>query len=218
MFTQPPTMSAPPRRKHWTLDQLATLYGPIEIQRPVSKADFMALAAEYPNLRMEREPNGSVTIMAPSKEGSSHRESQLFGLLFLWNHLHGQGKVHGPNGTYDLPNGATRMPDASWISSARADESPGAEDRYINTVPDFVAEIRPQSDRLPKLQAKMRDTWMANGVRLAWLIDPYEEKAYIYRAGTDALEVVEGFEGKELSGETVLPGFSLPLAEMKKRD
>lgn len=68
-------MSAPPRRKHWTLDQLATLYGPIEIQRPVSKADFMALAAEYPNLHMEREPNGSVTIMAPIKEGSSHRES-----------------------------------------------------------------------------------------------------------------------------------------------
>ena len=59
---------------------------------------------------------------------------------------------------------------------------------------------------------------ITNGVRLAWLIDPYEEKAYVYRVGADASEVVEGFEGKELSGETVLPGFSLPLAEMKKRD
>ena len=59
---------------------------------------------------------------------------------------------------------------------------------------------------------------MANGVRLAWLIDPYEEKAYIYRAGAAAPEVVEGFSGKALSGEAVLPGFSLPLEEMQRRD
>lgn len=46
-------------------------------------------------------------------------------------------------------------------------------------MPDFVAEIRSASDRLNKLQEKMRDTWIANGVRLAWLIDPYGEKAYV---------------------------------------
>lgn len=46
-----------------------------------------------------------------------------------------------------------------------------------------MVEIRSQSDRLHKLQAKMTDAWMANGVRLAWLIDPYEEKACVYRQG-----------------------------------
>ena len=32
------------------------------------------------------------------------------------------------------------------------------------------------------LQEKMTETWIANGVKIAWLIDPFEEKAYIYRA------------------------------------
>ena len=61
----------------------------------------------------------------------------------------------------------------------------------------------------------MTDTWMANGVRLAWLIDPYEEKVYIYRAGQEA-EVVEGFEGRVLSGEGVLEGLELPLDVMRR--
>ncbi|MCO6491778.1 MAG: hypothetical protein J5I98_25405 [Phaeodactylibacter sp.] len=43
----------------------------------------------------------------------------------------------------------------------------------------------------------MKETWMANGVRLAWLIDPYEEKAYIYRKDGQ-VEVVAGFDGQLL--------------------
>lgn len=59
----------------------------------------------------------------------------------------------------------------------------------------------------------MAETWIANGVRLAWLIDPYAEKAYVYRAN-GSVEVVSGFEG-QLSGEDVLPGFHLDLSEFK---
>ncbi|MCB0522613.1 MAG: Uma2 family endonuclease [Saprospiraceae bacterium] len=54
---------------------------------------------------------------------------------------------------------------------------------------------------------------MANGVRLAWLIDPIKEKAWVYRQdGTK--EEIENFSGK-LSGEDVLPGFEFSLREMK---
>ena len=58
---------------------------------------------------------------------------------------------------------------------------------------------------------------MANGVRLAWLIDPYEEKAYVYRQG-QAVEELSGFDGAFLSGEDVLPGFMLDLGEMKRAE
>ena len=56
---------------------------------------------------------------------------------------------------------------------------------------------------------------MANGARLSWLIDPYDEKVYIYRPGRE-VETIEGFAGKTLSGEDVLPGFELPLEEMMR--
>jgi hypothetical protein len=47
------------QREHWTLEDLATQYGPIELQRSLSKEEFIAIANHNPNLRMEREPNGT---------------------------------------------------------------------------------------------------------------------------------------------------------------
>ena len=41
------------------------------------------------------------------------------------------------------------------------------------------------------------------------LIDPFEEKAYLYRPGEEVQEVASFDE--TLSGEYVLPGFSLTL-------
>jgi len=49
---------------------------------------------------------------------------------------------------------------------------------------------------------------------LAWLIAPKAETAYIYRVGQPEPEVVQGFD-QELSGEDVLPGFRLRLAELR---
>jgi Uma2 family endonuclease len=199
------------------LESFILRYGPVELQRGWSRETFVALAEQYPNLRMERTIEGNIIIMSPIKKGSSRREADFFGRLFMWNEQYGNGEAYGPNGTYDLPDGAIKMPDASWISPERLTNQPDEEEQYIRTVPDFVAEIRSASDRLSVLQNKMQQTWLANGVRLAWLIDPYEEKAYIYRENTVEPEIQEGFEDKTLSGEAVMPGFSLPLAGMKRR-
>ena len=53
---------------------------------------------------------------------------------------------------------------------------------------------------------------MENGCRLAWLINPIEETAYIYKPGMEPL-MQKGFK-KKLSGENVLPGFELDLKEL----
>jgi Uma2 family endonuclease len=209
-------MTTTAERSTWTLEDLATQFGPVELHGPVSKDAFVAMASRHPNVRMEREPNGTVTLISPIKKGSSRRENQLSFLLNYWNYQVGKGEVFGPNGSFDLPDGAIKMPDVSWIAPERVSDS-GDEEEYIQIVPDFVAEIRSATDRLQKLQQKMTDTWIANGVRLAWLIDPYEEKVWIYRLGASEPEVVEGFSGKSLSGEEIMSGFELPLDTMKRR-
>ena len=73
--------------------------------------------------------------------------------------------------------------------------------------PDFVIELRSESDSLSKLQAKMQE-YTANGARLGWLIDPQNKRVEIYRAGRD-MEVLEN--PTELLGEEVIPGFILSL-------
>lgn len=198
-----------------TLEELAIQYGPVALQKPLNKAAFTALAERYPDLHMEREPDGKITIISPVKRGSGKREAKLYGFLFIWFLKIRLGELHGPSTGFDLPDGSTKSPDAAWISEERLQQVPNDEEAFVAIVPDFVGEIRSSSDRLKTLQNKMTDTWMANGVRLAWLIDPYEEKAYIYRAGRE-VEEVSGFVGKVLSGEDVLPGFALPLEEMRR--
>ncbi|MBK7936236.1 MAG: Uma2 family endonuclease [Lewinellaceae bacterium] len=50
---------------------------------------------------------------------------------------------------------------------------------YARIVPDFVIEVRSPSDELAAQQDKIKNVWLANGVRLAWLFDPAEATAYI---------------------------------------
>jgi len=109
-----------------------------------------------------------------------------------------------------LPNSSVRSPDAVWISDERLAEVPEEElEGFPALVPDFVAEIRSKSDDNRPLQSKMEETWMAQGVRLGWLIDTYLGEIRIYRPNSD-VEVLP-VEGTVLSGEEVLPGFSFDL-------
>ena len=60
------------------------------------------------------------------------------------------------------------------------------------------------------LQAKMAE-YMDNGAQLGWLINPFEKKVYIYRAG----ELVQCLENpKTIQGDPVLPGFIFQISEI----
>ena len=82
-----------------------------------------------------------------------------------------------------LPDDSMRSPDAAWVSSSRLDPLMDEEgDRFAPLCPEFVVELRSASDLLPDVAAKM-EQWMANGAKLAWLIDPQLKRVTVYRAG-----------------------------------
>lgn len=67
---------------------------------------------------------------------------------------------------------ACRSPDASWITEERWILLSNEERRgYPPLCPDFVVELRSDSDRLAELQEKLRE-YVENGIQLGWLIDP----------------------------------------------
>ena len=205
-------------KKRVSLEELVLQLGPLEFQQPVTKLAFTSLSERYPDLLMEREADGKIAVMPPLKRGDGRRASWLLGMLSVWQMQHDLGEMFGPSTGFDLPDGTTKSPDAAWISDKTSAQAGLVdEEDFVKTVPDFIAEVRSSTDRLPKVQEKMTDIWMANGVCLGWLIDPYEERAYIYRAGQAEPEIVSGFTGKTLSGEDVMPGFELPLDSMKRR-
>ena len=71
----------------------------------------------------------------------------------------------------------------------------------------WLIALRSETDNLNDLREKMQE-YMDNGARLGWLIDPHNKRVEIYRIG-QAVEVLEN--PTTLSGETVLPRFTLTL-------
>ncbi|MFN9173716.1 MAG: Uma2 family endonuclease, partial [Synechocystis sp.] len=51
-----------------------------------------------------------------------------------------------------------------------------------------------------------------NGARLGWLIDPQNRRVEIYRSKGKTVEILD--QPETLSGEAVLPGFSLSLTRI----
>jgi len=209
---------SPLTKKRVSLEELVLQLGPLEFQQPFTKAAFTSLSERYPDLLMEREADGKIVVMPPLKRGSGRSASWLLGVLSVWQMRYNWGEVYSASTGFDLPDGATKSPTVAWASDeTNAQGGLDDEEDFVKTVPDFVAEVCSSTDRLKKVQEKMTDVWMANGVRLGWLIDPYEERAYIYRAGQAEPEIVSGFEGKNLSGEAVMAGFELPLDAMRRK-
>jgi Uma2 family endonuclease len=57
------------------------------------------------------------------------------------------------------------------------------------------------------------EEYVENGVTLGWLIDPHERKVYVYRPNAE----VEALENSaEISGGSLLPGFTLNLKEIRE--
>lgn len=168
-------------------------------------ADFVLM---HPDLRLERTSAKITYTLPPPFLESSFHESRVSRKLGNWSDKAG-GEVISPAGMVFLPNGACYFPDAGWMSPATLADWRARGGRTAKVSPDFVVEIRSESDRLPTLQAKMAD-WIDGGVRLAWLLDPIAQQAWVYRPGQPQPQHYPDFN-TPLSGEDVLPGFVFDL-------
>lgn len=129
----------------------------------------------------------------------------------LWNRQTRLGRVSDSNGGYTLPDTSMRAPDVAWISHERlATVSPDDLKKFAHVCPDVVIELVSESDDLVHLKRKM-EKYLDNGVRLGWLIDPFGQQTLIYRPQQEP-ETKPFID--ELSGEDVLPGFTLRLNEL----
>jgi Uma2 family endonuclease len=164
-------------------------------------------------LVVEQNSNGEIVIMSPTGGESSERNAELIFQLRGWAKQFG-GATFDSSVIFCLPDGSKRSPDASWISAERW-MSLSQEDRrkFPPMVPDFVIELRSQSDRLKQLQAKMQ-SYVDNGVRLGWLIDPQASQVHVYQPGR-AIETLEAPE--TISNIQILPEFLLDLKPIWKQ-
>lgn len=186
-----------------------------EVRPVLSEEEFLALCYQNPNFQIEQDEQGNIIIMSPVSLDSGNYEGEAILELGLWNRQTKAGKIYSSATLFILSNGEKRMPDAAWVSKDRINKLSNKERKsFARIAPDFVLEIKSPSDNIKVLKNKMKKVWIANGVRLGWLIDPESETAWVYRLDGSE-EEVKGFD-KKLSGEKVLEGFEFDLSVLKE--
>jgi Uma2 family endonuclease len=167
---------------------------------------FYQLCISNPDIPLERTAKGVLLIMSPVGGDSGNREMELGADLTVWNRQTKLGKVFSSSTIFKLPGGGNRSPDAAWVELSRWQALTLEErQKFPPIAPDFVLELRSQTDSLQSLREKMQE-YMDSGVRLGWMFNPQKQQVEIYRSGQE-IEVRN--LPTELSGEQVLPGFVL---------
>ncbi|RAM48383.1 MAG: Uma2 family endonuclease [Hapalosiphonaceae cyanobacterium JJU2] len=171
---------------------------------------FYQLCQINRELKFERTPKGELIIMPPVGGESGNREAELIIDLGIWNRQTRLGYTFSSSTIFKLPNGADRSPDVAWICKERWEGlTPEQKRKFPPIAPDFVIELRSATDDLETLRQKMQE-YLDAGVKLGWLINPQQQQVEIYRTGKNV--EVRNLPTK-LSGENILPGFSLNLFE-----
>jgi Uma2 family endonuclease len=183
----------------------------LKLNIDLTDEQFFQLCQNNRDLQFERTAIGELIIMPPTGSSTSDRNADLTYQLRAWSRQNKLGKSFDSSGGFKLANGAERSPDASWVKMERWNALSKAEkERFAPLCPDFVVELMSPSDSLEKTRTKMRE-YMDNGARLGWLINRGQQQVEIYRPNQE-VEILQS--PKTLSGEDVLPGFVLDLAEI----
>ena len=210
---QKPFMVSSIQTEPFSLHELMR-YGPLEIKaKRMTEEQFLRFVMRHEDLRIEQDKNGLIYIMPPVGYDSGINEGHPYGALYAWWLTFQKGRVCSPSTMFRLPDGSKKMADGAWISEEKHKAlRPQERKRIASVVPDFIIEVRSETDDVEVLFKKMTDTWIANGVRLAWLIDPVERKAWVFKSN-GVKEEVPDFK-RQLSGEEICPGLKFNLSIM----
>ncbi|NEU79488.1 Uma2 family endonuclease [Nostoc sp. UIC 10630] len=163
------------------------------------------------DFRIERNAVGELVIMPPTGSETDERNFDVIVQLGIWVKQDGTGVGFGSSGGFTLPNGAVRSPDAAWIKRHRWEAIPAElRKKFAPICPEFVIELRSESDNLRILQDKMQE-YIDNGTQLGWLIDRKQHRVFIYRPN---IAVEELDNPKTLDAEPLLTGFVLDLSQV----
>lgn len=182
----------------------------IVLHPPLSDEEFERLSESSDFALIERSSEGAIIVNAPAGGMTSDGNSEINRQLRNWWIGHRRGRTYDSCCGFFLPDGSSLNPDAAYATEQQL-KNLTRDDlaHFLRLAPAFMIELRSLTDSLPKIQKKM-EAWIANGVQLGWLIDPYAKEVHIYEAGaTPRIET-----GLRVAGTGPVEGFVLDLEEL----
>lgn len=179
--------------------------------RLLTAADLAALPDELPTGPVDYElDNGRLVMISPTGWRHGSLQTRIASALYGHGEQEGHGQVFCETGII-LWRKPDRVlgPDVAFVArrSMPLQESP---EGYLETIPELVVEVRSKNDSKPYVERKVAD-FLKAGVKIVWVVDPNAETVTDYHADV-APRVFD--VSATLYCEAIIPGFSLPLAEL----
>ena len=150
--------------------------------------------------------DGEIVEKMPTQQHGMIASNINFALM-LYNKQHRSGRIGAEvrhQAIKDKRN--SLMPDISFTSGNR----PLVTEGSVMQMPDLAIEIRSPDDSLKQMREKA-EYYLANGSRLVWLVVPGKRYVEVHRPNQEE-EIMFGSD--VLDGGDVLPGFTLPIADV----
>lgn len=155
---------------------------------------------------------GELRRMSPA--GHQHGRIAMNITLPLAQHVKGHrlGVVYAAETGFKLaadPD-VVRAPDVAFVRQERVEETGNTVEGYWPGAPDLAVEVVSPNDTYTAVEEKVCD-WLDAGVRMVIVVNPRRRLVTVYRSLT---QVVVLREHDTLDGGDVVPGWSLPVAEV----
>jgi Uma2 family endonuclease len=149
--------------------------------------------------------NGEVIIVPPPHAIHTEICWRITEALRDYLKRSGAGRVYSEAGFRLAPH-TVRQPDVAVLSRTPA----LPEGEWIYGAPDIAIEVLSPGNSAEDIELKISQ-YLAAGAKLVWIVSPKARQVSIYRADGSGTLLREP---ANLTGESVLPGFNLPVVDL----
>jgi Uma2 family endonuclease len=179
------------------------------LEPPLSDQEFERLSRDTQIGIVERNSEGTIVVSELSGGMTSSANAEIHLQFRNWSKRDRLGHALMHCGFFP-PDASCLSPDLAYLSDRQWDSiTRDQRDRFLRLVPEFVIELRSQSEKLLDIEKRM-ETWKSNGVELGWLVDPYAKQVHIYEPGAEPRIVT----GTQVAGSGPVAGFILDPEEV----
>lgn len=164
--------------------------------------------------------NGERIAKIPNIAGHGEIVELIFLAIHVWVSAKALGKIvrEMPFVLSYTSNWVTgsRIPDVMYFRAERftpyQESTPDWKNKPYILIPDLAVEVVSPNDNLWELDEKV-DLYLADGVRLVWVIDPQRKKVSVYTpaAAPYTRQQINLKSGDMLTGGDIIPGFEIAV-------
>jgi len=170
--------------------------------------EFMALPKDGHRYEIV---NGELVDMGSSGALHGYVCSTIMILLGTYIRTHKLGAMFDSSTAFKMKSGNRRSPDISFFAKERLQGMTELPTGFLEGAPDLAVEVLSPGNTVEEIHDKLVE-YFENGTRLVWMIHPMEHYVLVYRSSQEPDRLLKSVDS--LDGEEVIPGFTLPVAEL----